>query len=133
MLQTKIPVIFNERVQPIAISKEWIRPGKMAVICGFGNTLTGFNFNTPVHLGLLIAPVISNGECSKLHRPNGLGDRVLNTVICTLNNGHSKNGFNYHSAAKGDSGGGLVVDSKLVGVASLRLGSYLSGCLYQSF
>lgn len=41
LIQTRTRVIFNNRVQPIAISRTWIKPGQEAIICGFGTDMKG--------------------------------------------------------------------------------------------
>lgn len=41
IIEIDTPVKFSEIVQPIAISKEWIAPGEVAVFCGFGSIVTG--------------------------------------------------------------------------------------------
>lgn len=42
LLRTKMRVIFNASVQPIAIAKDWIEPNKNGVFAGFGVTGTSF-------------------------------------------------------------------------------------------
>lgn len=112
LLQTLMQIIFSERVQPIVISREWVRPGQTVVYCGFGESnadTSALKLTSSVHLRSFNMSVIRNDESIRLLNPIDQ-PKVHNSTICTFND-------RSHTSL-GDSGGPLVICNKLVGIGS---------------
>lgn len=109
LIKSRTQVIFGKSVHPIAISKKWIEPGKVAVFCGFGCTDIS-NIQHPDSLRFTNLRIVRNEECLKMHQPEQQ-TWIHNSSICTFTDSKTR-------ACFGDSGAPLVIDNLLVGINS---------------
>jgi secreted trypsin-like serine protease len=119
LVKTDRPIEFNNYVQPIAIERGPIRRNSQATFAGHGAVANNSTIIMSEYLQYINLQTISEFECR--NRVNYLfvtGQiRALPFIrdnICTI---ASANG----GICSGDSGSGLIINDKLVGVASFIL------------
>ncbi|XP_055378490.1 trypsin Blo t 3-like [Condylostylus longicornis] len=97
---------YSDKIQPIEIAKQEPQPGKLAYSVGWGLTEENGK-ESPVILQAISIPIWERNDCNKLVKA-----RLTENMMCA---GVKQAG---KSSCRMDSGGGLAVDGKLVGVVS---------------
>ncbi|XP_078507082.1 trypsin-3-like [Lissotriton helveticus] len=97
---------FNSYVKPITMASSCPTAGSRCLVSGWGNVLTS-GVGYPVLLQCLAVPVLSRTACS-----NAYPGRITKNMFCA---GYMEGG---KDSCKGDSGGPMVCDGKLMGVVS---------------
>ncbi|XP_031636706.1 chymotrypsin-1-like [Contarinia nasturtii] len=97
-------IYFNEKVQPIKYSSNFVNAGSVLLATGWGR-LSAWG-DAPQLLQVIKLTAISNDECEAIH-----GDIVAPSHLCT----YTKVG---EGVCSGDSGGPLVLGDEVVGLAN---------------
>lgn len=105
LIRMRGSVDLSDKIQPIELASNDPAPGTTALLSGWGIQAES-NTQPPRKLQGVYLSITSLKECRQAY-----GDHVIqNTNVCTY--------FEGKGACKGDSGGALVADGKIVGVAS---------------
>uniref|UniRef100_A0A182QBP0 Peptidase S1 domain-containing protein n=1 Tax=Anopheles farauti TaxID=69004 RepID=A0A182QBP0_9DIPT len=110
VIQTVVPIVFNEHTQPIGLASSYLLSGTEATISGWGrsNTMDSGPAEVPDNLQFLTVNILTMEEC-RAERPGS--NNIFDSVICVS----SPNG---QGACSGDSGGPLAYDGLVHGIAS---------------
>ncbi|XP_045478362.1 trypsin epsilon-like [Harmonia axyridis] len=100
------PVVYNDRVQPIAVSEEEHSGGVKGVVSGWGLTERG---RPSVNLKS-VKLVLEDWDKCQDHFPRPVHPKITKNHICVKPS--------HKTTTYGDSGSPLVIDGKLVGVVS---------------
>lgn len=88
LIRTDRPIVFNEFVQPIKISRRTVMPGDVVVAAGWGGEEQGFfpEIRMSEYLNVIRLNVISNSECRRrLFRFFGHHIWIRDNIFCTFN------------------------------------------------
>ncbi|XP_058802836.1 chymotrypsin-1-like [Phymastichus coffea] len=111
LLRLASPIKFNELVAPAVLPKpgEQLKPGQSGVVTGYGQLNKNGYQSTKLYKTQVF--VESNAECQRYYHQ----DRIKPTNLCTRHPARIT-GF-----CRGDSGGPLTVNGKVVGIVSFSL------------
>uniref|UniRef100_A0A182P779 Peptidase S1 domain-containing protein n=1 Tax=Anopheles epiroticus TaxID=199890 RepID=A0A182P779_9DIPT len=110
LLQTVIPIVFNEHTKPIGLASTNLVSATGATISGWGrsNTMDSGAAEVPDNMQYMTVNILTMEEC-RAERPDS--GNIFDSVLCVS----SPPG---QGACSGDSGGPLTYDGELHGVAS---------------
>lgn len=107
LLHVDSPIVFSVRVQPIALSEEWLT-NQDAAFAGFGFSESSSNIGQP--LAVVEAGIVDNAACQlSLGAPNS--NLVFDNKVCAYPTEARVNCFN-------DNGAPLVINNQVVAVNS---------------
>lgn len=106
LLKMDQPITFNEFVQPIPIQNKYIPGAQTALASGWG--MTTYPGDVPQTMQFITLKTLSPREC-RSKQPNM--SLLYSGSLCTFTKRNE-------GMCKGDSGGPLAVDGKLVGIVS---------------
>ena len=114
LIQTDRPIVFNEFVQPISVSRRIVRAGDVVTVGGWGGESAGLfpEYIMAEEMNEINLTVISNLECRRRLLPIPAFSLLINdNIFCTFMGRGT-------GLCSGDSGSGVVMNGQLVGVAS---------------
>ncbi|XP_055596177.1 trypsin-1-like [Uranotaenia lowii] len=118
LLELDRNLTFTDTIRPIELPKQWepVENDIMCTISGWGRTKNKYDDRTKLRAALV--PIMDQRECDQLYAYKG---GLTSRMICA---GFREGGVD---ACKGDSGGPLACENKLVGVVSWGYGCAKAG------
>ncbi|KAF5287273.1 hypothetical protein FQR65_LT02146 [Abscondita terminalis] len=107
LLHLSRDLVYNDKVQPIALGTASVGAGVGVTLSGWGRT--SYPGSAPENLQFIDLVTVSNDDCAQRHTSTGLP--ITSGQICTLTRAGE-------GACHGDSGGPLISGSEQVGVVS---------------
>ncbi|KAF5287271.1 hypothetical protein FQR65_LT02144 [Abscondita terminalis] len=107
LLHLSQDIVYNDKVQPIALNTVSVGGGVGCTLSGWGTT--SYPGSAPENLQFIDLLTVTNEDCSNRHASTGLP--ITSGQICTL----TRSG---QGACHGDSGGPLISGSEQIGVVS---------------